>query len=391
MLHPNNPGWLISIHHDGSESYVSNPYPQIGEVVRLKLRTGLTSPVKNVFLRTSPDGEATLARMQKQHGSPGCNWWIGDLSVTEPVMHYRFMIDAEDGIWNYSAIGISPHEPLDAFDFQILAGYQPVSWLAGTVFYQIFPDRFANGDSSNDPQPDEYEFRGNRPRTYPWGEAADPKQIMPLVFYGGDLQGIIQHLDYLQHLGVNALYLNPIFTAFSNHKYDVVDYEHVDPHLGGDQSLVNLRQALDQRGMRYILDIVPNHSGYWHSWFQKARQEKNSPEAEFYTFRSHPDEYASWLGVWTLPKLNYQSVELRQRMYAGSDSVFKRWLLPPFSADGWRVDVANMLARQEPTRMGWKSPGVSVRRLSRRIPKHTCLGNTFSMLPASSREINGMG
>jgi alpha-glucosidase len=179
-----------------------------------------------------------------------------------------------------------------------------------------------------------------------------PEAFPSLIFYGGDIPGIVQRLDYLQSLGVNALYLNPIFTAFTNHKYDVIDYEQVDPHLGGNEALIALRRALDERDMHYILDIVPNHAGYWHPWFQSARQNPNAPEAEFFTFHQHPDHYASWLGVWTLPKLNYRSQELRRRVYAGPKATFRYWLQPPYSADGWRIDVANMLARQGADQMG---------------------------------------
>jgi alpha-glucosidase len=116
--------------------------------------------------------------------------------------------------------------------------------------------------------------------------------------------------------------------------------------------LIELRQALDARQMRYILDIVPNHCGYWHPWFQAARANPQAPEAEFFSFNRHPDEYASWLGVWTLPKLNYRSPELRRRMISAPDAVFRYWLQPPFSADGWRIDVANMLARQGESQLG---------------------------------------
>ena len=173
-----------------------------------------------------------------------------------------------------------------------------------------------------------------------------------MVFYGGDLTGIETHLDYLTDLGVSAIYLNPIFDARTNHKYDVADYDQVDPHFGGNEALVSLRQALTARDMRYILDIVPNHCGYWHPWFQLARIDQTAIEADFFTFSSHPDEYISWLGVWSLPKLNYLSEELRRRMYEGPGAVFRRWLLPPFLADGWRVDVANMLGRQGPIQIG---------------------------------------
>jgi alpha-glucosidase len=256
--------------------------------------------------------------------------------------------------------------PLDSTDFRILAEYHAPDWLRSAVFYQIFPDRFANGDASNDPIPEEYEYRGRRPTTYPWGTTPDPDQFFPLVFYGGDLAGIEARLDYLDELGVNALYLNPVFHALSNHKYDVADYDHVDPHFGGDLALASLRQALDIRGMRYILDIVPNHCGYWHPWFQSAMADQTAAESEFFTFRRHPDDYASWLGVWTLPKLNYRSLELRRRIYEGPEAVFRRWLRPPYSADGWRVDVANMLGRQGATQIG-----LEINRGIRRAVKET--------------------
>jgi alpha-glucosidase len=164
-------------------------------------------------------------------------------------------------------------------------------------------------------------------------------------FYGGDLPGVEQRLDYLSDLGVNALYFNPVFTAYSNHRYDVMDYENVDPHLGGNPSLASLRRALTERQMRYILDIVPNHCGVNHPWFEAAQADPGSSAAAYFTFHHHPDEYESWLGVRSLPKLNYRSKALREQIYEGPNSVFRRWLKAPYSIDGWRVDVANMLAR----------------------------------------------
>ena len=164
-------------------------------------------------------------------------------------------------------------------------------------------------------------------------------------FYGGDLPGVEQNLDYLSDLGVNAIYFNPLFTAFSNHRYDVVDYENVDPHLGGNTALESLRHALIEHGMHFIIDVVPNHCGVMHPWFQSALTDADAPSAEYFTFHHHPDEYESWLGVRGLPKLNYRSKTLREIMYGGSDSIFRRWLKKPYSIDGWRVDVANMLAR----------------------------------------------
>jgi alpha-glucosidase len=345
------PLWLSSVHHDGSEKYVSNPSPRLGERVQIRLRMGLNAPVRNVALRTFPDGEQLFSPMTAGPVEAACRLWHAELPIEQPAMHYRFLLEADDGVWWYTAAGPVDYEPLDATDFQLLADYATPSWLPGAVFYQIFPDRFDNANPATDPRPEEYEYRGQRPQTYPWGTPPPEGKAFSLVFYGGDLPGITRRLDYLQDLGVNTLYLNPIFTAYSNHKYDVADYEHVDPHFGGDGALIDLRRALDERGMRYMLDIVPNHCGYFHPWFQKARQDRNAPEAEFFTFTHHPGQYATWLGVWSLPKLNYRSAELRRRIYEGPDSVFRRWLRPPFRADAWRIDVANMLARQGPTQM----------------------------------------
>lgn len=346
------PLWLNSIHHDGSDKYVSILHPRLGDTVRLRIRLSADAPIRRVVLRTFPDGEQALMVMQRAALQPPAQWWEIDLPIGEPLTHYRFVIDSDEGLWHFSAAGPSSFVPLDATDFRILADYHPPEWLESAVFYQIFPDRFANGDPANDPTSEEYEYRGQRPKTYPWEAAPDDDQFFPLVFYGGDLAGIESRLDYLADLGINALYLNPVFHAYSNHKYDVADYDHVDPHFGGNEALASLRRALNARGMRYILDIVPNHCGYWHPWFQNALADPLAAEAEFFSFNRHPDDYATWLGVWVLPKLNYLSMELRRRIYEAPQAVFRRWLHPPFSADGWRVDVANMLGRQGPTQIG---------------------------------------
>ena len=363
MAHPK---WLNSIHHDGSGKYVSKLYPRLGETVSIRLRASHLAPIRRVILRTFPDGEQAFTSMRHARTEPPMQWWEANLIITEPVTHYRFIVDTTEGLWHYSGGGAVLHVPLDSTDFRILSDYHAPGWLEDAVFYQIFPDRFANGDPANDPEPGEHAYRGRSAFTFSWEEQPPADASFPLVFYGGDLGGIESRLDYLADLGVNALYLNPIFHALSNHKYDVADYDHVDPHFGGNEALVSLRQALDRRGMRYLLDIVPNHCGYWHSWFQRALADSKAAEAEFFTFDSHPDDYATWLGVWTLPKLNYRSRELRRRMYDAPDAVFRRWLQPPYSADGWRVDVANMLGRQGPSQFG-----LEVSRGIREAVKHT--------------------
>jgi alpha-glucosidase len=342
----NNP--LDSIHHDGSCRYVSNPDPRLGDVVTIRLRHALCIPVERLVLRTTPDGEQLFTELQREPPTAGaaCQWWWTSLRLSMPLTTYRFLLFIEEQTWWYNAAGLQIHTPTDAEDFRLLAGYQSPQWVRKAVFYQVFPDRFAVGDPANKVVDGEYEYRGLPARTRKWGESPATGRAAMVEFYGGDLPGLTQHLDMIKDLGVNAIYLNPIFTALSNHRYDVIDYETVDPHLGGNAALVGLQQCLAQLGLRYILDIVPNHCGVMHPWFQSAIKDPSAPSAEYFSIRKRPDDYEAWLGVPTLPKLNYHSQALRQVMYAGQEAVFRCWLRPPYSADGWRIDVANMLARQ---------------------------------------------
>ncbi len=347
--------YLSSIHHSGSSRYVSPQLPRLGDTVTIRLRTAMAPALQQVLLRTAPDGEQQYAPLNlvSQAESNTCRWWTISMRITMPVTSYRFLIVSEEGAFWYNAAGLHTFNPPDANDFKILAGYQAPAWVKEAVFYQIFPDRFADGDPSNNVRDGEYEYAGYAARARQWGTPPTTGTRAAMVeFYGGDLQGIIDHLDHIADLGANALYLNPIFTAYSNHRYDVTDYFSVDPHLGGNQALAALRAALTKRGMHYILDIVPNHCGIRHPWFQAAQADPSAATADYFTFRKHPDEYETWLGVRTLVKLNYRSAALRDVMYAGEGSVFRHWLRPPYSADGWRIDVANMLARQGADQLG---------------------------------------
>ncbi|HEU4382814.1 MAG TPA: alpha-amylase family glycosyl hydrolase [Anaeromyxobacteraceae bacterium] len=347
-MEPALPAWLASVHHDGSARHVSNPWPRLGEAVRIRLRIGAAAPVRRAWIRSSPDGEQAFTPMAPAGVEAPARWWEADLVVSEPSVHYRFVLEAEDGVWFHSAAGATAHDPLDAADYRLLADLAPPAWVRGSVFYQVFPDRFARAEPAAGVEPPPRPGPG----TLAWEAPPPPDLAFPRVFYGGDLVGLQQRLDHLSALGVDALYLNPILTAPSNHRYDVTDFEHVDASLGGDQALARLRQALASRGMRYLLDLVPNHVGDRHPWFLAAQADPGAPEAEFFTFERHPDRYATWLGVRTLPKLDYRSAELRRRVITGEDSVVRRWLRPPWSADGWRVDVANMLGRQGAVQVG---------------------------------------
>ena len=194
-------------------------------------------------------------------------------------------------------------------------------------------------------------------------EWTDPVDLVPPArsaqFYGGDLDGVREHLDHLEALGINLLYLTPFFPARSNHRYDASTFDHVDPLLGDDDALVRLVEAAHARGIRVIGDLTSNHSGDAHEWFRAAQADPDSPERSFYYL--HDDgSYESWLGVPSLPKFDWKSPELRRRFIEGPESVVARFLAPPFNLDGWRIDVANMTGR-----LGDEDLNESVRRTIR--------------------------
>lgn len=374
-----NNHWSSSIHHDGSAYYVTpNEAHALGSAVTLRVRVDREAPIERVFVRTSPNGEQRMTPMQLVHTDEVCHWWETKLQLQVLRTNYRFLLLTTEGGWWLTAAGMLRHTPTDATDFKILTRYTAPTWVQKSVFYQIFPDRFADGDPSTTVRDNEYSYHGWASSARPWGTLPRPHSESGSVeFFGGDLQGIVQHLDYLEDLGVSALYLNPIFTSPSNHKYDVADYRHVDPHFGGDEALIALRQALDERNMQLILDIVPNHCGATHPWFRTAQADPHAPTADFFTFYQRPDQYEAWLGIPTLPKLNYRSTRLREEMYAGEDSIMRYWLRPPFRIDGWRLDVANMLARQNEIQLQHKIGRGMQHAIKSEAPQAYLLGEHF--------------
>ena len=215
----------------------------------------------------------------------------------------------------------------------------PPEWLAGTVGYQIFIDRFANSGAAR-PTPD-----WAIPRA--WDEPVeDTPGIRARHWYGGDLAGVEAHLDHLVHLGVSLIYLTPFFPAGSMHRYDASTFDHVDPALGGDDALASLVSAAHERGIRVIGDITLNHTGAHHDWFEAASADPDAVERGFYFFDdAEPFGYVAWHGVRSLPKLDHR----RQRCANASTTATAPWspdyLSAPFGLDGWRVDCANTTAR----------------------------------------------
>jgi alpha-glucosidase len=339
------PQWLAALVHFPTQDFLSNPYPKFGEEIEVRVRAPKSAPLKHLILRTIPNGEQLFTAMQLTSVVDGFETWTCRFSLREASNPYYFILDADSGIWYLDALGVHQDLPTTAHAFKLLTDQSEIPWLLKSVFYQIFPDRFANGDATNDPINEHDSVSGSFRTTYPWGQPVVSSREN-IAFYGGDLKGIQDHLDHLKSLGINAIYLNPVFTAWTNHRYDVRDYFSVDPNLGGDAALISLAQAFKAQGMHYILDIVPNHCGVGHPWFLKARQEPDSEEAGFFYFDEKKATYVSWMGFGALPKLNFRSQALREHFY-GQDGVFSYWLKAPFDADGWRVDVGNMLGRQD--------------------------------------------
>jgi alpha-glucosidase len=329
-------------HHDGSMLYVPSGAPSLGEKVPIFVRVPRIWGATTVIVRSIYDGDPYIVRatVDRDHEDEHDVWWRADLNVHNPVTSYRFLLDGgPDGSAWLNGSGVWPHGVTDAADFRVTTFPPPPDWVADAVMYQIFPDRFARS-------------QGAIPEVPPWAIAASWED--PVIhggretlrqLYGGDLLGIEERLDHLEKLGVNVLYLTPFFPAPSNHRYNASTFDHVDPLLGGDAALASLTRAAHRRGMRVLGDLTTNHSGDNHEWFRRAVADPSAEEAGFYYFGSHPEDYIAWYADSTLPKFNFGSALLRERLIQGPGSVVARWLRAPYRLDGWRIDVANMTGR----------------------------------------------
>ena len=354
--------WLRSAFTDGTRYFVSNQHPRKGEHVRIFFRLLEDAPVTDVFLRSKINGIETLIEMHKDYVYKGLQYYAADITPFEEVLRYQIYMVTDSWIYYLTQKGVTQYIPDETYDFRILTDYDQPSWVKRSVFYQIFPDRFFNGNHGNDVQAGAYHFNGNPVvRIDDWNAQPEPYEVSNcLDFYGGDLEGVLQKIPYLKALGITALYLNPIFRAATVHKYDCLDYFAVDPHLGGDEALIALVAALHREGMHIILDISLNHTGTAHRWFNKdgeffplsvgAYNNKDALERAFYFF-DDDNRYKAWQDVETLPALNYASQTLRELVYRGDHSVIKKWLRQPYNIDGWRLDVANTMARSNESQL----------------------------------------
>jgi cyclomaltodextrinase len=222
------------------------------------------------------------------------------------------------------------------FDFPFLNPedvHTPPEWVKEAIFYQIFPERFANGDPSINPKD-----------VCAWGDPPSPNN-----FFGGDLQGVIDHLDHLSELGINAIYFNPLFEATTNHKYDTSDYMRIDPHFGTEEKLKELVEACHARGIRVLLDGVFNHCGRTFPPFADVLENgEKSKYAAWFHIRQWPLHVANGIASYDtfgfepiMPKLNTGNEEVREYLL----NVGRYWI-EEFGIDGWRLDVANEVDHQ---------------------------------------------
>ena len=375
---------------DGTEAYVSPPEPEAGELMQFWFRTA-AGDVDEVCLQHGDD----RIPLKKIISKGRFDYYAVSHRIGSGTFSYHFRIRAGEEVCYYNKWGVED-EPVTFYDFRIVPGFSTPDWAKGAVMYQIYTDRFRNGDPGNDVETGEYFYIGEQvERVEDWYR--DPQPMDVREFYGGDLQGVIDKLDYLQGLGVEVVYCNPLFVSPSNHKYDTQDYDYIDPHVGkivvdggrnlapGESDNLNaekyrirttnkanleasnelfrkLVEELHRRGMKIILDGVFNHCGSFNKWLDKellyekadgyaegAFVSADSPYRKYFLFRKDdPSEWpgnASYMGWWnhdTLPKLNYEdSRELEEYVL----SVARKWVSPPYNADGWRLDVAADLGR----------------------------------------------
>ncbi|WP_418540419.1 alpha amylase N-terminal ig-like domain-containing protein [Massilistercora timonensis] len=375
---------------DGTGGYVIPPEPKCNQTVTLRFRTA-KDDVQRVRLITGVGGY----EMEKAETKGEFDYYTIDWKLNEEAFSYCFEIWDGKTVCYYNQCGTAG-EIVEFYNFVIVPGFSTPDWAKGAVMYQIYTDRFYNGDPSNDVETNEYYYIGGySSRVKDWGKY--PATMGVREFYGGDIRGVMEKLDYLQDLGVEVLYFNPLFVSPSNHKYDIQDYDYIDPHYGvivadggevlpegetdnakatkyqkrttdirnleaSNQLFIEFVEELHRRGMKIILDGVFNHCGSFNKWMDRERIYEDqegyepgafvSPDSPFRSyfrfFRENAEDwpynvhYDGWWGHDTLPKLNYEdSVKLENYiLYIG-----RKWVSPPYNVDGWRLDVAADLGR----------------------------------------------
>ena len=354
---------ISAVYHKSGSNFV---YAYDKDTVHVKLQTKMNDVQKVILVYGDPydyreyreDGKEAVwvwhfeELDMKKTGSDGIHdFWFAELKPKWRRLRYAFKLES-DNIWylygerhtgRITENDSKLHRPMNFFSFPYINPvdvYQAPEWVKDTIWYQIFPERFANGNRDNDPE-----------NTKSWDEPL----TSPTDFYGGDLQGIIDHLDYLKELGINGIYLTPIFKSKSNHKYDTVDYMSIDPHFGDEETLKELVKKAHALGIRVMLDIVFNHSGFYFDKFQDVvKNGRSSPYKDWFHIRDYPVydinqklvssrqlKFDTFAYTPSMPKLNTENPDTKEYLL----NVIRHWSdVAPI--DGWRLDVANEVDHQ---------------------------------------------
>lgn len=368
---------------DETENFKTPYEPKRGDRVTLRLRT-----LKNDVLRAYAviNGvKRTMAKQSVKCAGDNFDFYEVSFTCTDKAVNYYFVVYDDDDIVYVNRLGcVENIQP--EYDFSFQPDFHVPDWAKGVVFYQIFTDRFCNGNPENDVADNEYYYTGGHSKKVnEWYKFPDELDVR--CFYGGDLQGVESKLDYLQELGVEVIYFNPLFVSPSNHKYDTQDYDHIDPHLAvieedcdhamlhwehhngyaqryikrvtspanlekSNAYFARLVEEIHARGMKVIIDGVFNHCGSFNKWLDRegiylnkegflkgAYHDVKSPYRNYFAFdkREANSGYEGWWGFATLPKLNYEhSPELEEYVL----STGAKWVSAPYGVDGWRLDVA---------------------------------------------------
>lgn len=368
---------------DETKTYRTPEYPEVNSKVTIRFRAERDN-IDAVFL-VSGDSKYEMTRYKIEGVF---DFYKTQIPVEEETIYYYFEIVVGKIKCYYNKIGVTK-DIQEQYSFSIIPGFSVPEWAKGAVIYQIFTDRFYNGDKNNDVENREYVYiQDGVTKVEEWNKY--PEVMGVREFYGGDLQGVIDKLEYIKELGIEVIYFNPLFVSPSNHKYDIQDYDYIDPHYGkivndggeclspndnnnqhatkyikrvtdkinleaSNQLFAELIRKAHENGIRVILDGVFNHCGSFNKWMDRERiyekeegYEKGayisseSPYRSFFKFHSEHSwplnqEYDGWWGHSTLPKLNYEE---SPKLYDYILEIAKKWVSAPFYADGWRLDVA---------------------------------------------------
>ncbi|GAB6928524.1 alpha-glycosidase [Paenibacillus sp. JCM 10914] len=327
--------FLEAIYHRPRKNW---SYAYDGTTVHLRIRTK-KDDLSEVYALAGDkymwDKTMEYIPMNKLSSDEMFDYWECEATPPYRRLKYGFLLQqGEEKRWmtEYDFLTEPPVNPDRLFEYPFINQedvFQPPAWVKDAIFYQIFPERFANGDPSNDPD-----------GALAWGSA----EPTPKNFFGGDLQGVIDHLDHLSSLGVNAIYFTPLFTATTNHKYDTEDYMEIDPQFGDKDTLKKLVDLCHERGIRVLLDAVFNHSGRTFAPFLDVKKHGNdSKYKDWFYVRSLPLEVVDRIPTYDtfafeplMPKLNTENPEARAYLLKAAEYWIKET-----GIDGWRLDVAN--------------------------------------------------